>query len=68
MTSQDETYIASCITALPLIKKRCSRGHEWESTNGWKPFSDSFSIDYYGPQYCMRCIKEFLDANIGVVK
>ena len=67
MTSQDETYIASCITAPPPIKKRCSRGHEWEETNGWNSLANSFSIDD-GPQYCMRCIKEFLDANIGVVK
>lgn len=56
------------ITGTTLTKYRCSKGHEWTSSI-WE---NNSSLNVYlgairdGP-YCIRCIIDWLEANVGKV-
>jgi len=46
-------------------KRRCSKGHEWESTY----FGGQDSVIVFGgPPICLHCIAEFLAANMGIAE
>jgi hypothetical protein len=49
--------------------RRCSHGHEWhypcDGSFRSEDKADAFSIN--GENYCIRCIEEFMSANIGRV-
>lgn len=60
------------ITIFNVLKKRyrCSKGHEWQRSEYPHISADGNGVLDLGTgkKFCLRCLMEFLEANVGTVE
>lgn len=61
------SFVGIWLTSERPITHRCPRGHQWESHP--RVISCECNTFTFGDKsYCLRCIGEFLDQNIGAME